>query len=91
MELSYGASFGDEDEQRAVRNAVRMYPIVEQDEQLVQRAGRLLARADIDADGRSGIDKVDPMVAAVADRYDEPVLTANIDDFEALDVSVEPY
>lgn len=91
MELSYGAAFGDEDERRAVQNAIRMYPIVEQTDRIAQRSGRLLARADIDSDGKSGIDKVDPMVAAVADRYDEPVLTANIDDFEALGVDVETY
>ncbi|OLZ41215.1 nuclease [Natrinema saccharevitans] len=90
-ELSYGAAFGDEDERRAVRNALRMYPVVEQTDRIAQRAGRLLARADMDADGRSGIDKVDPMVAAVADRYDEPVLTANVADFEALGVAVETY
>lgn len=84
MELSYGASFGDEDERLAVRNALHMYPIVEQTDQVAQRAGRLLARADIEAGGRGGIDEVDPMVAAVADRHDEPVLTANIDDFGGL-------
>ncbi|MDF9746540.1 PIN domain-containing protein [Natrinema salsiterrestre] len=91
MELSYGATFGDEDERRAVRNALRMYPVIEQTDQVAQRAGRLLARADIDAGGQSGIDKVDPMIAAVADRYDEPVLTANTDDFRALGVTVETY
>lgn len=91
MELTYGAEFGDEDERRAVRNAVRMYPVVDQDDRIARRAGRLLARADIDAGGRTGIDTVDPMVAAVADRYDEPVLTDNVDDFQALDVAVEPY
>jgi predicted nucleic acid-binding protein len=91
MELSYGAAFGDEDERRAVRNALRMFPIIEQTDQIAQRAGRLLARADIEAGGQSGIDKVDPMVAAVADRHDEPVLTANVDDFQALGVAVETY
>ena len=91
MELSYGATFGDEDERRAVQNALQMYPTVQQHEQHARRAGQLLAQADIDAGGQSGIDKVGPMVAAVADRYDEPVLTANVRDFEALGVDVEPY
>ncbi|OAQ53763.1 PilT protein [Natrinema mahii] len=91
MELSYGAAFGDEDERRAVRNALRMYPIVEQTDHIAQRAGQLLAQADLAADGQSGIDKVDPMIAAVADQYDEPVLTDTVADFEALDVSVESY
>ena len=42
-------------------------------------------------DGESGIDKVDPMIAAVADIYDEPVLTANTEHFDALEVDVEAY
>jgi len=91
MELSYGAEFGDEDERRNVRNALRMYPIVEQNETTARRAGQLLARGDQKADGESGIDKVDPMVAAVSDVYDEPVLTDNAGDFVALGVDVETY
>lgn len=91
MELSYGATFGDEDERRKVRNALRMYPVIEQDERIAHRAGELLAKADTSSGGESGIDKVDPMVAAVADRYDEPVLTANVDDFHSLGVEVETY
>jgi len=91
MELSYGAGFGDETERRNVQNAIRMYPIVEQDEQIARRAGHLLETADIEAGGESGIDKVDPMVAAVADRYGEPVCTANTRDFETLGVDVERY
>ena len=59
MEPTYGATFGDEDERRNVQNALRMYPIVQQDETLADRAGRLLAQADIAAGGESGIDKVD--------------------------------
>ena len=31
------------------------------------------------------------MVGAVADLHDEPVVTANVDDFEALGVEVETY
>lgn len=65
--------------------------VVEQDEHLARRAGELLARADVDADGDSGIDKVDPMVAAVADVRDEAVLTSNVADFERLGVDVETY
>lgn len=91
LELSYGAAFGDEAERRNVQNALRMYPVVEQDEAIARRAGELLAAADAAARGDSGIDRVDPMVAAVADRYDEPVLTANVSDFEALGVEVETY
>lgn len=91
MKLSYGAAFGNEDEQRKVGNALGMYPVVEQDERTAHRAGKLLARADMDAGGESGIGEVDPMIAAVGDLYDEPVLTANVRDFEALGVEVETY
>ena len=91
MELSYGAEIGDEAERRNVRNALRMYPIVQQTETIARRAGQLLAQADQQADGESGIDKVDPMVAAVSDVSDEPVLTDNVDDFAALGVAVETY
>lgn len=91
MELSYGASFGNESERRNVQNALRMYPIVEQTEQIAHRAGQLLAEADEAAGGESGIDKVDPMVAAVSDLYDEPVLTANVQDFKRLAVDIETY
>lgn len=91
MELSYGAEFGDEDERRNVRNALRMYPVVEQNETIARRAGQLLARADQQTDGESGIDKVDPMVAAVSDVYDEPVLTDNVGDFTALGVDIKTY
>jgi predicted nucleic acid-binding protein len=91
MELSYGTEFGAREERRNVQNALRMYPVVEEDEAIAHRAGQLLARADQRADGESGIDKVDPMVAAASDIYDEPVLTANIEHFGALGVAVEPY
>jgi predicted nucleic acid-binding protein len=91
MELSYGAEFGGDEERRNVQNALRMYPVVEQDDTIAHRAGQLLARADQQAAGESGIDKVDPMVAAVADLYDEPVLTANVEHFGALGVDAETY
>lgn len=91
VELSYGAAFGNENERRNVQNALRMYPVAEQDVTVARRAGQLLARADADAGGDSGIDKVDPMVAAVADTHDESVVTDNVADFRALGVDVEAY
>jgi predicted nucleic acid-binding protein len=90
-ELSYGASFGDEDERRKLRNALRMYPVVEQNANTAQRAGELLARADKEAGGESGVGKVDAMIAAVGDLHDEPILTDNVGDFEALGITVESY
>lgn len=88
-ELSYGAEFGDKEEKRQVRNALHMYPIVEQDAETAHLSGELLAMAD--SNGESGVGWIDAMIAAVAERYDEPVLTNNIRDFERLDVEVEAY
>lgn len=92
MELSYGVQrWGDADEVRKFENAMRMYPVVDLTRELADKAGALSARADDAAGGESGIDKVDPMVAAVADAHREPVLTENVADFEALGVEVETY
>lgn len=90
-ELAYGASVGDDDEWRNVENALLLYPTIKQAETVARRAGELLADADERSDGSSGIDKVDAMIAAVADLYDEPVVTDNVADFEALGVNVETY
>lgn len=91
-ELSYGVErWGDVEERRKYENAIRMYPVVDLTRELADRAGALGARADEAVGGRSDIDKVDPMVAAVADFFGEPVLTENVSDFEALGVEVETY
>ena len=42
VELSYGAEFGDEDERRNVGKALRMYPVVEQDETMEETSRRLI-------------------------------------------------
>jgi predicted nucleic acid-binding protein len=93
-ELQYGAElYGDESEKRAIGNLNRLYPIVDLNEQFARKAARLIAEADQDAGGagETGVDDVDPMVAAVADIVDEPVLTSNIDDFETLGVQTETW
>jgi len=66
---------------------------VEVDEQLSRDAGRLCAIADKAAGGvdQAGIDDIDPLVAAVADAYNEPVLMQNVKDFEKLGVAVETW
>ncbi|MFB6228203.1 MAG: hypothetical protein ABEH88_06475 [Halobacteriales archaeon] len=70
-----------------------LYPVVEVDERLARQAGRLCATADTAAGGvdQAGIDDIDPLVAAVADEYNEPVLTRNATDFRQLGVDVETY
>lgn len=92
FEVFYGVEFVESDEQRRrAKNAFMGYPRVDLDDELVRDAARRLAEADRAAGGDSGIDVNDAYVAAVAASYDEPVLTENVADFEALGVDVEPY
>jgi predicted nucleic acid-binding protein len=83
----------DEDRRRRVRNAARLYPTVDVDTTVARRAGQLLGEADVQhgGAGEAGIDKIDPLVAAVADLQDDAVLTDNVDHFEMLGVPVETY
>lgn len=95
QELEYGVEFtGDDAEQRRARSVCRLYPPVSIDSELARRAGQLLARADLasgDEVGAAGIGTVDAQVAAVADLFDDAVLTDNVKDFEALGIDVETY
>ena len=71
MELHYGAAYTDSAEElRRVRNLLLMYPIVSLDETMARRAAELLAAADRQADGDSGVDNEDARIGAVADHYD---------------------
>ncbi|MFB6141385.1 MAG: PIN domain-containing protein [Halosimplex sp.] len=91
-ELEYGAEWQlDEDERRKVRNLSRMYSVTELDEPLARRAGRLLARAEKATDGGTGADMIDATVAAVGQVVDEPVVTADLSDFEDFDVAIESF
>ncbi|GAB7011070.1 PIN domain-containing protein [Halorubrum trueperi] len=93
-ELQYGVEIGgNEDESRMMENLAHLYPVVEVDDRLARQAGRLCATADTAAGGvdQAGIDDIDPLVAAVADEYNEPVLTRNAKDFRKLGVEVETY
>jgi predicted nucleic acid-binding protein len=93
QELEYGAAFLDDEEtRRKVRNISRMYPTVELTSFDHRRAGQLHARADRASTGDdAGIDDIDAMIAAVATRLDEPILTENTADFEAMDVTTESW
>jgi predicted nucleic acid-binding protein len=91
-ELEYGAAYElNEQERRRIRNVSRMYSVTRLDQTLAMRAGQLMARADRDADGATGADLVDAMVAAVAEVSDEPVLTDDRRDFEDLGVRTESF
>lgn len=91
-ELEYGAEWElDDDERRKVRNLSRMYTVTRLDGSLARRAGRLYARAEKANGGTTGADMIDATVAAVSEVTDEPVVTADVGDFEDLGVDVEQY
>ncbi|MFB6252968.1 MAG: hypothetical protein ABEI27_15000 [Halobellus sp.] len=60
------------------------------DEVVARRAAELLA-GDDEWGGDPGADLVGAMIAGVADKYGEPVLTENVGDFERLGVTVETW
>jgi len=94
QELEYGVEMtGSEEEQRQLRNAIRLYPAVDVNTEIARRAGRLLASADRDAGGPgvAGVDDIDAMVASISKHLGDPVLTDNLADFEALGAEVETF
>lgn len=93
QELEYGAAFLDDDETiRKVRNIALMYPIVELTTNDHKRAGQLHAHADRASSGDDvGVDDIDAMIGAVAQRFGEPVLTENTADFDALGIRTETW
>lgn len=91
-EVYYGVVYtASKEEQRQVQNALMGYPRVDIDEEIARTASTLLANADKEAGGNSGVETNDAYIGAVADVLDEPVLTANNEDFETLGVAVENY
>lgn len=77
--------------EQEVRNRLLGYPRVDVDEEIARVAGELLASADDRTDGNAGVGPNDAYIAAMAEILDDAVLTANVDDFEALGVPVETY
>jgi hypothetical protein len=91
-ELHYGASYTNSDaERRRVRNLLLMYPPVAIHEETARRGAELLAAADRREGGDSGVANEDGLIGAVAERFDEPVLTDNAGDFRTLGVDCETY
>lgn len=91
-ELHDGAlDTGSSEERRRVQNLLLMYPLVAIDEETAQEGAALLARDDRREGGDSGVDTEDGLIGAVADSFDEPVLTKNVGDFEKLGVAYETY
>ncbi|PSQ40333.1 transposase [Halobacteriales archaeon SW_12_71_31] len=74
-----------------VRNRLLGYPRIDVDEEVARTAGELLASADDRAGGEAGVGPNDAYIATMAGVLGDSVLTANVDDFEALGVDVETY
>ncbi len=91
-EVYYGVVYTkSEDERRQVQNAFLGYPRVDIDEEIARTASTLLAQADREADGNSGVETNDAYIGAIAAVLDDAVLTANPADFETLGVDVSTY
>lgn len=76
---------------REVENRLMGQTVEPVDEVVARTAASLLATADDEYGGDSGADFVDAMIAGVAQKYEEPVLTQNVQDFQRLGVSVETW
>lgn len=91
-EAFYGAETERGDARRHdVRNRLLGYPRIDLNEEITRSAARLLATADDDSGGESGIGWNDAHIAATAELLDQTVLTRNVADFEQLGVPVETY
>lgn len=77
--------------EQEVRNRLLGYPRIDVDQEVARTAGELLATADDQAGGEEGVGMNDAYIAAMAEILDDAVLTANVDDFEALGVRMEGY
>lgn len=81
--VGYGAT-ENEDEARRVENAILGHPILPLDEHIARKAGWIA--------GQTGLDYGDAAIGATAIHFDEPVLTANVKDFEKIDdIILETY
>jgi hypothetical protein len=76
---------------REVENRLMGQTVEPVDEVVARSAAALLAAADDAHGGGSGADFIDAMIAGVAQKYEEPVLTENVQDFRRLGVSVETW
>jgi predicted nucleic acid-binding protein len=91
-ETYYGVATARSDTtEQEVRNRLLGYPRIDVDEVIARKAGELLAAADDRSGGNAGAGANDGYIAAMADVRDDAVLTDNVEDFEALGVTVETY
>ena len=91
-EAYYGVATARSDTtEQEVRNRLLGYPRIDINNEIARTAGELLAAADDRVGENAGIGANDGYIAAMADVFDDAVLTDNVADFEALGVVVETY
>jgi hypothetical protein len=91
-ETYYGVATARSDTtEQEVRNRLLGYPRIDVDEEIARTAGELLAAADDRVGANAGVGANDGYIAAMGEVLDDAVVTANVDDFEALGVDVETY
>jgi predicted nucleic acid-binding protein len=78
----------DPEKQARTSELFAQHPFVPMDEEISKRAGLLIGEL-----GATQFKKMkgDVAIAATASVLDEPVVTRNVDDFERLGATVEPY
>lgn len=91
-EAYYGVATARSDTtEQEIRNRLLAYPRIDVDEEIARKAGELLAVADDRVGGQAGVGPNAAYITTMAEVLDDEVLTDNVDDFEALGVSVETY
>ena len=78
------SSTRSDDEARQVENVIMGHQVLEMDEQIARKAGWIM--------GQSDLSPGDACIGATATIRDEPVLTANVRDFQRISgLSIETY
>lgn len=83
-ELFVGISATGDDEARQIENVLMGHQVIDMDERIARKAGWIM--------GQTGLAPGDAIIGATAVLRDEPVLTADVDDFGRIDdVTIESY
>jgi predicted nucleic acid-binding protein len=85
--IGVGAEMTD-DEERKVREVLQPHPFVPMTDEISRRAGRRIGKGNT---SKLKKNKGDAAIGATGEVEGEPVLTRNVDDFEAFGFDIETY
>lgn len=90
FELYYGVAraIDSESEREKIENVLASKPTHPADTAVMRKAGRLAGELQ---NNGTPVGDGDVIIGATAAVIEEPVLTRNVDDFDRLDVEIEPY